>query len=263
MIQSTSYKSIIYGLHVAIIMDGNGRWATGKGLPRIAGHRAGAHAVRRTIKAALGLGIDTLTLFAFTAGNWERPPREVSTLMEIFRDFFREEKDSCVTRGIQVNVIGRRDRLRTDLRDAVDDIEAATARRRAMHLRIAVDYSARETLLRAAARLNPLVPVSHHEFAQILADVSYAGSVAPDIDLLIRTGGEQRLSDCLLWEGAYAEMVFSPRMWPDFDATDLEAAVQEFRSRQRRFGRVPEMHSPDDLPENRDTSLERMALKSA
>lgn len=132
-----------------------------------------------------------------------------------------------------------------------------------MHLRIAVDYSARETLLRAATRLNPLVPVSHHEFAQILADVSYAGSVAPDIDLLIRTGGEQRLSDCLLWEGAYAEMVFSPRMWPDFDATDLEAAVQEFRSRQRRFGRVPEIDSTAAMIQGHEEHSEDAALKTA
>lgn len=262
MIQSTSYESILYGLHVAIIMDGNGRWATRQGLPRLAGHRAGSEAVRRAIHAALRLGIDTLTLFAFTAGNWERPPREVSTLMEIFRDFFREEKDSCITGGIQVNVIGRRDRLRADLREAIDEIEAATARRRAMHLRIAVDYSARDTLLRAAARLNSLITVSHDEFAQILAEVSHAGCVAPDVDLLIRTGGEQRLSDCLLWESAYAEMVFSPRMWPEFDATDLEAAVQEFRSRQRRFGRIPEIQSPGVLPGEHEEPHE-VTLKSA
>ena len=263
MVQSTSYESIVYGLHVAIIMDGNGRWATRQALPRIAGHRAGADAVRRTIRAALGLGIDTLTLFAFTAGNWNRPSREVSTLMEIFRDFFCEEKDACVTSGIQVSVMGRRDRLPPDLREAVDEIEAATARRRSMHVRIAVDYSARDTILRAASRLNAQTHVSQDEFARVLAEVSHAGGVAPDVDLLIRTGDEQRLSDCLLWECAYAEMVFSPRMWPDFEAADLEAALQELHSRQRRFGRVPETNCPDVLPGERDPRLEGAVLKSA
>ncbi|HEV2348806.1 MAG TPA: polyprenyl diphosphate synthase [Terriglobia bacterium] len=264
MMQSTSYKSILYGLHVAIIMDGNGRWATRQGLPRLAGHRAGAAAVRRAIPAALRLGIDTLTLFAFTAGNWERPWHEVSTLMELFRDFFREEKDACVARGILVNVIGRRDRLRPDLREAVEDIEAATARRRAMHLRIAVDYSARDTILRAAGRLNPHAQVSHDEFAQALAEVSHAGGVAPEVDLLIRTGDEQRLSDCLLWECAYAELVFSPSMWPDFEAADLEVAVQEFHSRQRRFGHVPEEEGPAVMErEARVPAAEDAALKTA
>ncbi|HLY61135.1 MAG TPA: polyprenyl diphosphate synthase [Terriglobia bacterium] len=263
MIQSTSYESILYGLHVALIMDGNGRWATRRGLPRLAGHRAGADAVRRTIKAALGLGVDTLTLFAFTAGNWDRPPREVSMLMEIFRDFFREEQDACVTSGIQVSVMGRRDRLPADLREAVDAIEAATERRRAMHVRIAVDYSARDTILRAASRLNAQVQVSQDEFTRVLAEVSHAGGVAPDVDLLIRTGDEQRLSDCLLWECAYAEMVFSPRLWPDFDAADLEAALQEFQSRQRRFGRIPETHSLTVLTDHQDATDHVVALKSA
>jgi undecaprenyl diphosphate synthase len=263
MIQSTSCKSILYGLHVAIIMDGNGRWATRQSLPRIAGHRAGVGAVRRAIKAALGQGIDTLTLFAFTAANWERPPREVSTLMEIFRDFFREEKEASATSGIQVSVIGRRDRLSADLREAIVEIEAATARRRAMHLRIAVDYSARDTILRAASRMNPLIPASHDEFARVLAEVSHSGGVAPDVDLLIRTGGEQRLSDCLLWECAYAELVFSPCMWPDFDSADLESALHEFHSRQRRFGRVPEAESLQTTPVQHEERQEPAALKTA
>ncbi len=263
MIQSTSHRPIAYGLHVAIIMDGNGRWATSQGLPRVAGHRAGADAVRRTIEAALRLGVDTLTLFAFTGGNWERPPREVAALMQLFRDFFYAQKDPCVGQGIRVSVIGRRDRLRPDLQAAVDDIEAATAGGRAMHLRIAVDYSARDAILRAASRLNSHGQVSQGEFARTLAEVSHAGGVVADVDLLIRTGGEQRLSDCLLWESAYAELVFSPRMWPDFDAADLEAAVLEFHSRQRRFGRIPELDAPDAVPGEHDEQHENVALKPA
>ena len=263
MEQSTSRKSHLDGLHVAIIMDGNGRWATRQGLPRVAGHRAGVAAVRRTIDAALDLGIGALTLFAFTTGNWERPPFEVTSLMQIFRDFFCEQKNRFDSQDIRVSVMGRRDRLGQDLRDAVEEIEAATAHGQAMHLRFAVDYSARDAILRAARRVDDPEKVSLEEFAQILAEVSHAGGVAPDVDLLIRTGGEQRLSDCLLWESAYAELFFSRRMWPDFDAADLQAALHEFHARHRRFGRLPAPQHEDAAVENTIEYVAKLVLRTA
>ena len=260
MVQSTSHEFKRGGLHVAIIMDGYGRWAASHGLPRAAGHRAGADAVRRTIRAALRLRIDTLTLFAFTSGNWERPRQEVAALMELFRDFFCAQKVPCVAQGIRVSVVGRRDRLKSDLRAAVDDIESATAGGQFMHLRIAVDYSARDAILRAASQLNTQSQISAERFTRVLAEVSHAGGVVPDVDLLIRTGGEQRLSDCLLWESAYAELVFLPQMWPDFDATNLDTALRAFHERHRRFGRLPETVAPQEAIEERDEQPENAAL---
>ena len=260
MVQSTSQEFKHENMHVAIIMDGNGRWATSQGLPRAAGHFAGADAVRRAMDAALRLPIDTLTLFAFTSGNWERPRHEVAALMELFRDFFCTQKAWCAAQGIRVNVIGRRDRLGYDLCAAVDEIEAATASGQCLHLRIAVDYSARDAILRAASRLNSSTQISPDEFARVLADVSHAGGQVPDVDLLIRTGGEQRLSDCLLWECAYAELVFLQSMWPDFDAADLDAAVRAFRSRHRRFGRLPELDSSEAALEEQGAQRENAAL---
>jgi len=227
------------GLHVAIIMDGNGRWAAARGRPRTAGHRAGAEAVRRVIEAAPDLGIGTLTLFAFSSDNWQRPSREVAALMRLFRIYLLTEVETCVKHGIRISIIGRRDRLPAPVRAAVEMAEAATIQGRALHLRIAVDYSARDALLRAASRLRPGQEVTREEFSRLLAEAD-AGAPAPDVDLFIRTGGEQRLSDFLLWESAYAELVFTKRMWPDFDATDLAAAVKEFQTRERRFGCVLE-----------------------
>jgi undecaprenyl diphosphate synthase len=221
-------------------MDGNGRWATSRGLPRSAGHRAGADAVRRAIDAAPSLGIETLTLFAFSSANWERPASEVSALLQLFTDFFRSQKKHWSAQGIRVNVIGRRDRLGDALLAAVESVEAATAGGEMMHLRFAIDYSAREAILRAASRLGSRARLTPQEFEHLLSEANHLGGPVPDLDLIIRTGGECRLSDCLLWEGAYAELVFFPRMWPEFDAADLEGAVREFHSRHRRFGRVPE-----------------------
>jgi undecaprenyl diphosphate synthase len=218
-------------LHLAIIMDGNGRWASERGLPRIAGHRAGAQAVRRTVEAAAELGIRTLTLYAFSSDNWRRPPAEVAALMKLFHAYLRAERDRCVKNGIRVSVIGRRDRLPRLLEPVIEEAEAATAAGTALHLRIAVDYSSRDAILRAAATLEP--GASRDDFAAALA--------GPDVDLLVRTGGEQRLSDFLLWECAYAELVFTRRMWPDFGANDLSAAVAEFQARERRFGAVPQL----------------------
>ncbi|MFQ5778115.1 MAG: di-trans,poly-cis-decaprenylcistransferase [Terriglobia bacterium] len=221
-------------LHVALIMDGNGRWATARGRPRPEGHRAGAAAVRRVVEAAPGLGIRTLTLFAFSSDNWQRPPREVGALMDLFLTYLRLETQPCVAHGIRLSVLGRRDRLAPDLRRAIAAAEAATCRGQALHLRLAVDYSARDAILRAAHRTRSLGELSRETFARLLSPDT------PDVDLLIRTGGEQRLSDFLLWECAYAELYFTPTLWPDFTPTELRAAVEEFHQRERRFGRLPE-----------------------
>jgi undecaprenyl diphosphate synthase len=228
------------GLHVAIIMDGNGRWATARGLPRLAGHRAGALAVRRTVEAAPRCGVRTLTLYAFSSDNWQRPPSEVSTLMQLFRDYLRKRTRDCVRHGVRISVIGRRDRLAPALVDAVVAAEKATSAGRALHLRIAVDYSARDAILRAAHRWKGAHEPSRQQFSCLLAEANHCPASAPDVDLLIRTGGEQRLSDFLLWESAYAELYFTPRMWPDFEGADLEAAVNDFHARDRRFGRLPQ-----------------------
>jgi len=214
--------------HAAIIMDGNGRWALGRGLPRTAGHQAGAEAVRRVVEAAPGVGIGILTLFAFSSDNWQRPRAEVQALMALLGKFVDAEIGRSVANGVKVQVIGRRDRLDPVLRRAIARAEAATAGGERLRLRIAVDYSGRDAILAAARRAKP---ISREGLERALG---------PAVDLLIRTGGEQRLSDFLLWECAYAELVFSRRLWPDFGADDLSGAVREFRTRQRRFGRVPE-----------------------
>jgi len=226
------------GLHVAIIMDGNGRWATSRGLPRIAGHRAGARAVRRTEEAAPSAGITTLTLYAFSSDNWKRPADEVASLMRLLRNYLRRETARCVKEGVRVRIIGRRDRLDADVVAAMEAAEQTTAHGTTLELRIAVDYSARDTLARAAALWRDDAPPSREQFARLLAEASQAGPQTPDVDLLVRTGGEQRLSDFLLWECSYAELCFLPVMWPDFDERHLRTTVEEFRRRERRFGAV-------------------------
>jgi undecaprenyl diphosphate synthase len=235
--QST-FQSSGRGLHAAIIMDGNGRWATARGLQRTAGHRAGADAVRRTVEAAPRLGVRTLTLYAFSSDNWQRPPGEVGELMRLFRVYLFRETANCVKHGVRLSVIGRRDRLARVLRAAVEAAEAATAGGDALHVRLAVDYSSRDAILRAASSMRDRAHASREEFAALLAEAVNERGAAPDVDLLIRTGGEQRLSDFLLWECAYAELYFTKRLWPDFDADELAAAVAEFHRRDRRFGRV-------------------------
>lgn len=219
------------GLHAAIIMDGNGRWATARGLPRVAGHRAGAEALRRTVEAAPDRGISALTVYAFSSDNWRRPPAEVAALMKMFHTYLRRERDKCVEKGVRISVIGRRDRLPRLLLPVMEATERATASGKKLHLRIAVDYSSRDAILRAARKLKN---------GATREDLS-AALGGPEVDLLIRTGGEKRLSDFLLWECAYAELVFTPVMWPDFGASDLSAAVAEFHSRERRFGAVPQV----------------------
>ena len=231
------------GIHVAIIMDGNGRWATARGQLRTAGHIAGAKTVRKIVEAAPNCGIGTLTLYAFSADNWRRPTREVSLLMRLFRRYLVSEVARCVTNGVRMKIIGRRDRIPAELLRAIVNAETATRHGRTLELRIAVDYSARDAILRAARQF-ARDPVRDGEsersvFAQLLAEVDQGIGTSRDVDLLIRTGGEQRLSDFLLWECAYAELYFTRRMWPEFGPTDLAAAVEEFRARERRFGAVP------------------------
>jgi undecaprenyl diphosphate synthase len=241
MMQSTWHTSDTPSLHVAIIMDGSGRWARQRGLPREAGHFAGRWAVERAVEAARRLGIGTLTLFAFSGDNWHRPANEVHNLMQVFEDYFRAITNCYTTWGISVSVVGRRDRLAPSLLEAAQEAESVTAGGQALHLRIALDYSGRDAILRAAHRLRNGHPPNAEEFARALAEVTHAAEAVPDIDVLIRPGGEQRLSDFMLWESAYAELVFTDRLWPDFDAADLEAAVEEFRRRDRRFGRIVEV----------------------
>jgi len=209
-------------MHVAIIMDGNGRWAQARGRPRLFGHRAGAGAVRRVVEAAPELGVRILTLYAFSGDNWGRPVEECGGLMELFREHLETEAARCRANGVRLEVIGRRDRLPPGLAGAVASAERTTAAGETLWLRLAIDYSGRHAI--------------------------QMGQVGPDVDLLIRTGGEQRLSDFLLWESAYAELVFTPRLWPEFGAEDLSAAMAEFHRRERRFGRLSPAASRSPVP---------------
>jgi len=201
-------------LHVAIILDGNGRWAQRRGLERTAGHRVGAEAVRRTVEAAPNLGIGALTLFAFSSDNWKRPAAEVNTLMRLFARHLRTETPRCIANGVRLRIVGRRDRLAGPLVDAIATAERRTRGGTSLELRLAVDYSSRHAI--------------------------ETGHLLPDVDLLIRSGGEQRLSDFLLWECAYAELYFTDTMWPDFGAAQLAAAVTWYHARDRRFGGISE-----------------------
>ena len=229
-------------LHVAIISDGNGRWATARGLPRSAGHRAGAETARRVIEAAPRLGIHTLTLFALSSANWKRPAAEVQAILRLLHEYLLTETTHCIEEGVRLSIIGRRDRLPATLRQAISDSEAATAKDTRLHLRLAVDYSAREAIYHAACRFYKVTELSPESFSNVLAEVHHGGST--EVDLLIRTGGDQRLSDFLLWECAFAELVFVQKRWPDFTAADLEAAVKEFSNRERTRGALP-----DGLPD--------------
>jgi undecaprenyl diphosphate synthase len=229
-------------MHVAIIMDGNGRWAARRGLPRTAGHIEGARTVRRTVEAAASAGIGTLTLYAFSSDNWGRPPREVAALLKLFRRYLLTETDRCIEQQVRLNIIGRRDRLGPALLRAVEHAERQTAQCTGMHLRMAVDYSARHSILKAAAHGSSPECAAADEFTQFRSRLNAVNhsAPAPDVDLLIRAGGDQRLSDFLLWECAYAELYFTPCLWPDFAGADLTRALADFSCRQRRFGKVAE-----------------------
>jgi undecaprenyl diphosphate synthase len=255
-------------LHVAVVMDGNGRWAERRGLPRSAGHRAGSLAVRRTVAGALSQGIGTLSLYAFSSDNWRRPAAEVRALMKLLAHFLRTEAAECEREGVRVSVIGRRDRLGSDLLEAIASVEARTSAGSRLHLHVAVDYSARNAILEAARRSvasgwpplaahaqgteadspgsTPLPDIPSREtFSGHLAQALHARAPIPEVDLLIRTGGEQRLSDFLLWESAYAELLFTATLWPDFGEEDLAGALAEFGRRERRFGSLPPARTLD------------------
>ncbi len=219
-------------LHVGIIMDGNGRWATRRGLSRVRGHEAGVEAIRRVVEAAPKQGIGTLTLYAFSTDNWRRPKAEVAALMTLLRFYLANEVQSLVKNGVRLSVIGRRDRLPDGIANAIAGAERATVDGETLHLRIAVDYSARDAILNAAAKAAALTSLTREAFSQLVT----GEASLRDVDLIIRTSGEKRLSDFLLWEGAYAELHFTERMWPEFDAADLADALAAFHGRERRFG---------------------------
>ena len=240
MIQS-AFQPARDGIHVAINMDGNGRWARARGLPRSVGHTTGARTVNTIVRSAPGAGVSILTLYAFSSDNWQRPEHEVSTLMQLFHRYLRRETSTCVEQGVRLRIIGRRDRLSPALLRAIEGAETATASGRTLTLRVAIDYSARDAIVRAATRIGAAPASSRESFATALAHDNCESEPVPDVDLLIRTGGEQRLSDFLLWECAYAELLFSNRMWPDFTPDDLSNAVREFHGRERRFGGLLEV----------------------
>ncbi len=224
-------QSNLRDLHVAIIMDGNGRWAVGRGLPRIAGHSAGAEALRRIVEAAPDCGIGVLTVYAFSSDNWKRPQVEVDALMDLLARYLSMETPRCVANGVRMSIIGRRDRLPDSLRESIDSAERETRRCDLLQLRLAIDYSARDAIVSASNRAGE--HITRERFEELLGE-------AKPVDILIRTGGEQRLSDFLLWECAYAELIFTRRMWPEFGPCDLQKAIEQYAHRERRFGGIPQ-----------------------
>ncbi len=227
--------------HVAIIMDGNGRWAVRRGEPRTRGHEAGGDAVRRAVEAAPDLGIGTLTLFAFATANWQRPASEIAALMKLFHEYLVNETELCCRKGVRLSLVGRRDRLPPSLRTTIVAAEQVTRGGKTLHLRLAIDYSSRETILSAARRLAATKgygETSIDDFSRLVAADRGTEGEVPEVDLVIRTGGERRLSDFLLWESAFAELYFTDRMWPEFTAEDLGEAMADFEKRERRFGRI-------------------------
>jgi undecaprenyl diphosphate synthase len=230
-------------LHVGVIMDGNGRWATRRRLPRLRGHEAGVKAVRRVVEAAPKHGVGTLTLYAFSSDNWRRPKAEVSALMGLLRSYLGDETESLVRNGVRLTVIGRSDRLPDGLSAGIARAEAATACGDVLHVRVAIDYSARDAILSASARVAEAADHTRAGFSRLVT--GEAG--LRDVDLIIRTSGEKRLSDFLLWESAYAELHFTERMWPDFEAEDLAEALASFNRRERRFGGLQPLPSEQAL----------------
>lgn len=226
------------GLHVGIIMDGNGRWARQRSLPRWRGHFAGVDSVRDAVEASPDLGIRTLTLYAFSADNWKRPAAEVGRLFWLLRDYCRREQAELVEKGVKTTAIGRRDRIPQSARRALERLEAATAGGKTLHLRLAIDYSAQWAIAEAAKCL--ATDVRDGRLTAEAIDRDRLGAVLCNgtgpVDLLVRTAGEQRLSDFLLWETAYAELYFTEALWPDFRRTDLAAALSAYQQRERRFG---------------------------
>jgi undecaprenyl diphosphate synthase len=226
-------------VHVAIIMDGNGRWAKARGLPRVAGHKRGAEAVRRTVTGAAELGIQYLTLYGFSSENWKRPPAEIDDLMGLLRLYLNNEIEELDRKGVRLRVIGQRSRLQPDIVRLIEGAERRTAGNRKLNLIVALSYGGRAEIVEAArciaegvraGRIDPAA-VDEDQFERFL----YTAGI-PDPDLLIRTSGEKRISNFLLWQCAYAELVFLERLWPDFTRDDLESAITEYHGRDRRYG---------------------------
>jgi undecaprenyl diphosphate synthase len=222
--------------HIGIIMDGNGRWATERGRARVEGHRQGAEAVRRVVRAAREMGVPAMTLYAFSTENWGRPPKEVATLMVLLAEFLRDERDELLGQGIRLHALGERDRLPPAVRELLTGVETATAGNRGLSLSLALSYGGREAIVSAARRLAHDVAAGRLAPEGLDASRFQAALGTAPLDLVIRTSGEKRLSNFMLWEAAYAELHFTPVLWPDFDRRDLEDAVASFRRRRRRFG---------------------------
>ncbi len=226
-------------LHVAIVMDGNGRWAKARGLPRTLGHRSGVNALKRTVEAAPDFGIDRLTVFGFSTENWRRPAQEVSELMGLLKAYLESDLNRLEREGARVRVLGRRTGLAQDIRDIIERAERRTAHNDRFHLQVAFNYGGRADIADAAQRLALAVREGRLEPDQIdetMFEAQLSTAAAPDPDLIIRTSGEVRLSNFLLWEAAYAELVFQDVLWPDYGPAHLEAAVAEYRGRHRRYG---------------------------
>jgi undecaprenyl diphosphate synthase len=234
--QSTLLAKLMSKLHVGIIMDGNGRWASRRHLPRVRGHEAGVEAIRRVVEAAPQQCVGTLTLYAFSSDNWQRPKAEVAALMGLLRYYLAKEIESLAKNGVRLKVIGRRDRLPDGIAAAIAQAEAATANGDTLNLRIAIDYSARDAILNAAAQAAGLKMSAGQLTREVFSQLVTGEAEFRDVDLIIRTSGEKRLSDFLLWESAYAEFHFTDRMWPDFAGEDLAEALDAFHRRERRFG---------------------------
>jgi undecaprenyl diphosphate synthase len=225
--------------HVAIIMDGNGRWAKARGLPRTVGHREGAEALRRVVRAAAEFGIEYLTVFGFSSENWKRPPEEITDLMGLLRLYLRKEIAEIDSNGVRLRVIGDRDRLSADIIRLIEDAEERTAGNTRLNLTVALSYGGRAEIVQAAQQLARAVragsldpeDINEHSFQRHLFTTDI-----PDPDLVIRTSGEKRISNFLLWQSAYAEYVFMDKLWPDFAGEDLKAAITEFGGRKRRYG---------------------------
>ena len=225
--------------HVAIIMDGNGRWATARGLPRLEGHRRGVEALRRTVRAASDLGISFLTIFSFSSENWSRPPAEIKDLLMLLRRFIRNDLADLHKSNVRVRIIGERDSLDRDIRLLLQEAEDLTRDNTALTLVVAFNYGARQEIARAVRRLALEVAAGKLSANAITPELLTRNLDAPDIpdpDVIIRTSGEQRLSNFLLWQAAYSELVFVSTNWPDFDRSTLEQAIAEYRRRERRFG---------------------------
>ena len=226
-------------LHVAIVMDGNGRWAKARGLPRTAGHRNGAEAVRQAVKSAIEFGVSYLTLFGFSSENWRRPATEIDDLMGLLRIYLRSEVAELHKNGICIRVIGDRARLAPDIVELIENAEGLTRGNKALVLAVALSYGGRQDIVQAARRLAEEARAGRLSPAEI-GETHFARRLwtadMPDPDLVIRTSGERRLSNFLLWQSAYAELVFLDTLWPDFSRRDFENAIREFHGRERRYG---------------------------